>query len=53
VRTQFAEFSLAGGNGVLHILPPYKDNGHNIVAEPGLFLDLVFTDIARLELGSK
>lgn len=41
VKLAFNEYLKNGGIGQLHILPPYKENGHMIVASPELFLDLV------------
>lgn len=39
----------AGGRAELHILPPYKSNGHYIIEAPELFLDIVFKEILELE----
>jgi pimeloyl-ACP methyl ester carboxylesterase len=38
VRQWFNVFTKAGGKGKLVIKPSYKDNGHNIVKEPDLYL---------------
>lgn len=45
----FKAFYDAGGKGYLHILPAYGDNGHAVVQQPSLFLDLIFTDIREIE----
>jgi dienelactone hydrolase len=37
VRLTHAAYEAAGGKATLVMKPPYGDNGHNIVGEPGLF----------------
>jgi dienelactone hydrolase len=49
VKESFDAFRTSGGRGLLHILPPYKDNGHNIIQEPSLFLNTLLEDIASLK----
>ena len=43
VRQMFESFRQAGGKAKLIIKPPYRDNGHLMVFEPGLFMPELLT----------
>lgn len=42
----FQAYVNSGGTGTLHILPPYRENGHAIAGSPDLFIDLLLQDTA-------
>ena len=48
VTKMFAAFQNSGGKGNLIIKPPYGENGHNIVQEPGLFMDEILKFFAAI-----
>ena len=48
VNACFDAYVQSGGKGILHILPAYGNDGHNIIAEPDLFIDTLFESMEKL-----
>jgi hypothetical protein len=49
VKSMFNAYNNAGGQAILHILPPFGDNGHYFVRNPELYIDIIINTINEIE----